>query len=165
MIGTSTSARLLSTALLILVLGVGFLMGMAWNGSEASAGVVEADSTSREPERRTRMIDQVGLDPQQQQEVDRIVEHYRVRMRALDREFQEAYRPRRGEIVRQTRDSLKTVLTPDQVLRYDSLLEARDRERREREQQQEQQRERRQEESRDEAPPGSGNAPGGGGDC
>lgn len=135
MIGKSTSARLLSVVLLSLVLGAGFLMGLAWNGSEAAAGVVEPQADSPEPERRGRMIDQVGLDALQREEVDRIVEQMRVRMRELDREFQEAHRPRRGEIIQQTRDSLKAVLAPDQVILYDSLLDARDRERRERERQ------------------------------
>lgn len=133
MIGKSNSARMLSVVLLTLVLGAGFLMGLAWGGSEAAAGVVEPVAPAPEPERRGRMIDQVGLDAEQRIEVDRIVEHYRVRMRELEKEFQDAYRPRRGEIIQQTRDSLKTMLSPDQVILYDSLLEARDRERRDRE--------------------------------
>ena len=125
MIGSSTSARFLSVALLTLVLAAGFLMGMAWDGGDAAARVVEEDPRPEEPERRSRVIDQVGLEPGQQEQVDRIVEHYRARMKDLDQEFREAYRPRQREVVRQTRDSIKAILRPEQAMLYDSLIEAR----------------------------------------
>ena len=120
------SARLVSLGLLGLVLGTGFLMGIAWDRGEASAASpTPAESEDGQPERRTRVIDQVGLADDQRADVDRIIEHYRVQMKALDAEFREAYRPRRGAVVRAARDSIRALLSPSQVMVYDSLLEAR----------------------------------------
>lgn len=122
----SASPRLVSLALLGLVLVTGFLMGMAWGGPDDAPereAVVQPDEA--EPERRGRVIDQVGLAEPQRAEVDRIIEHYRVQMKALDEEFRAAYRPRRGELIRATRDSIKSILDPSQRMLYDSLIEAR----------------------------------------
>ncbi|NNF28286.1 MAG: hypothetical protein HKN73_13765 [Gemmatimonadetes bacterium] len=125
--GGHASPRLVSLVLLGLVLATGFLMGMAWDGTGipqvAEQPAVPPDEA--EPERRTRLVDQLGLAETQRVEVERIIEHYRVQMKALDEEFQEVYRPRRSELIRVTRDSIKAVLNPNQVMLYDSLLEAR----------------------------------------
>jgi hypothetical protein len=120
------SPRLVSLALLGLVLVTGFLMGMAWQNSDGvQAAEAPTETAEPAPERPSRVIDQVGLAEQQRADVDRIIEHYRVEMKALDEEFREAYRPRRGELIRATRDSIKAVLDPNQRMLYDSLLEAR----------------------------------------
>ena len=124
--GANPSPRLVSLALLGLVLVTGFLMGMAWDGpGEPAAAQSAVEPDEAQSERRGRVIDQVGLADPQRAEVDRIIEHYRVQMKDLDEEFREAYRPRRGELIRATRDSIKAVLDTNQRMLYDSLLEAR----------------------------------------
>ncbi len=120
------SARLVSLGLLGLVLGTGFLMGIAWDrGDAAEASPPPAEAEEGQTERREMVIDHVGLADGQRADVDRIIEHYRVQMKALDAEFRETYRPRRGAVVRAARDSIRAILSPSQVMLYDSLLEAR----------------------------------------
>lgn len=120
------SARLVSLGLLGLVLGTGFLMGVAWDRDDAPEGSPPpAEADDGQAERSPRVIDQVGLAEGQRADVDRIIEHYRVQMKALDAEFRTAYRPRRGDLVRAARDSIRAILSPSQTMVYDSLLEAR----------------------------------------
>ena len=125
MIG-SNSARLTSVALLFVVLGTGFLMGMAWDTQGVvSAASVETVETPEEPERRRLVIDDVGLEPERRIQVDLVIEHFQGRMDALNAEFQEAYAPKRRELYRETRDSIKALLTEEQVDTYERLLEKR----------------------------------------
>ena len=122
---SSTSTRVLAVVLLFAVMGAGFMMGMAWGDGQAMASQVAEGEEPEGRERRSLVIDEVGLEPAQREEVDRIVEHYRIQMRALNEEFRDVYRPRRGALMRGTRDSIKSILSAEQVRVYDSLLDAR----------------------------------------
>lgn len=138
--------RVASVFLLLTTAAAGFWAGVAWQGrraarpADADAGVVAGAQPSGEPEaraadrdgeaegdreRRRWVIDEIGLPPETGAQAGEIIRHFRTRMRTLDQEFQEAYRPRHAEIVRRTRDSIRSILTPDQVLAYDSLLTVR----------------------------------------
>ena len=124
----SNSARAASVALLFVVLTAGFLLGMAWDGSEvASASTTEATAEEPERERRDRrlVIHEVGLEAGQRTEVDGVIDHYRGLMKELNEEFEAEYGPRRRELIRQTRDSIKALLSEQQVQVYDSLLASR----------------------------------------
>ena len=75
----------------------------------------------------------MGLSPEQKAQVDSIVAHYRQEMRALQDELQaelrQAYTPRYRGLLEETREEIKSVLTPDQRMEYDSLLVEHDRRR------------------------------------
>lgn len=135
--------RLASVLLLLTTAAAGFWAGVAWQGrgapqlagdgaarAEASEGS-EVRTGARDEqgegdrERRRWAIDEIGLPPETRAQAEEILRHFRTRMRTLDQEFQEAYRPRHAEIVRRARDSVRSILAPEQVLAYDSLLAVR----------------------------------------
>ena len=78
------------------------------------------------------IVDQVGLDADQNEKVDSIVQYYRTRMKDLHDEFDEAYMTRYREIMDLTRNEIMEVLTPSQKVVYDSLREEWSERRRER---------------------------------
>lgn len=136
--------RAASVFLLLTTVAAGFWAGVAWQGrratqpgdGDATAGAQapdgpEARAANRDGqgegdrERRRWVIDEIGLPPETRAQAGEIIRHFRTRMRTLDQEFQEAYRPRHAEIVRRTRDSIRSILAPEQVLTYDSLLTVR----------------------------------------
>lgn len=116
-------ASVLSILLLVLTLVAGFLGGVAWQGNQAMAP--EPDETPAEEPRdrgsRRLVIDEVGLEPAKRAEVDAILQHFMARVQALHKEFT----PRHRALLRDTRDSIKSVLEPDQRASYDSLLAVR----------------------------------------
>lgn len=140
----STRTRLTTAAILALVLGTGVALGVAFaprltTGGETSE--VEARRTERATEdrgldrsgrRRPLIVEQVGLSDTQKAQVDSIVTLQRARMRALQEEFDQAYMPRYRELIQETREAVRGVLTPDQRIRYDSLLADHDRRRQDR---------------------------------
>lgn len=120
------SPRLISAVLLVLTLAAGFAIGMAWRSDAEPTREDEEGEVPRSREgdrgRRALVIHEVGLDPEVRAQVDEIISHFGRRMQALDREFQEAYRPRQRALIGQARDSIRSILTPRQVVVYDSLL-------------------------------------------
>lgn len=78
------------------------------------------------------IVDQVGLDEEQNEKVDSIVQYYRTRMKTLHDEFDEAYMTRYREIMDLTRNEIIEVLTPEQRVAYDSLRDEWNRRRQER---------------------------------
>ena len=134
-------ASVLSIALLVVTLAAGFFGGVAWQRSQPV--FVQADEGEGEPRRdrseRRMVIDEVGLEPGKRTEVEEIIQHFMVQMRALHGEFEpmrvrvrelndeyeQTYRPRQRELFRQTRDSIKSILAPEQRVLYDSLLAVR----------------------------------------
>lgn len=136
--------RMASVFLLLTTTAAGFWAGVAWQGRRAAqpaeadeaagaqpSGGLEARAAERDAEaegdreRRRWVIDEIGLSPETRAQAGEIIRHFRTRMRTLDQEFQEAYRPRHAEIVRRTRDSIRSILAPEQVQAYDSLLTVR----------------------------------------
>src|SRR5688500_10508548 len=118
--------RLASLGVLLLVLGAGVLMGLAWDSradAMAAPVTVAPDTTEAEAQREPRrerqpMYAQVGLTPEQRARVDSIVMQHRAAMKGLDSEFQAAYRPRYRSILESTRSSIRGVMTPVQVSQY-----------------------------------------------
>jgi hypothetical protein len=151
----STRTRLATILILFLVLVTGSVLGIAeerqlearavgrrgdWRGSgEARAGETRsgAERQGDEPSGRGRLIvEQVGLTEAQKAQVDSIVAHYRREMRDLQEELQtelqEAYTPRYRGLIEETRVEIKSILTPQQITVYDSLLAEHDQRRGER---------------------------------
>jgi len=125
---SARNPRLLSAVLLLLTLSAGFLGGVAWQGSREPA-VTEEDGQDQESgeerPRRRLVLDEIGLDSEVRSQADEIIRHFRAEMRVLDEEFQEAYRPRQRALITAVRDSIKTLLTAEQAMVYDSLLSVR----------------------------------------
>jgi Spy/CpxP family protein refolding chaperone len=151
-----TRTRLTTVVILFLVLATGFVLGIAvdrrlearagtadarWPGSGGRGPGVDraggrgqsADTTTR---RRSLLVEQVGLTDVQKEQIDSIVAHYRGKRDALQAQLEadlwEAYMPRSRELLEETREEIKSVLTPEQRTAYDSLLVERDRRREER---------------------------------
>ena len=134
-------ASVLSIALLVVTLAAGFLGGVAWQKSQVVAVQPEEgeDEPRRDRSERRMVIDEVGLEPDKRAEVDEIIQHFmvsmralheefepfRVRMGALNDEYEEAYRPRQRELFREARDSIKSILALEQRALYDSLMAVR----------------------------------------
>lgn len=117
-------ASVLSMALLVATFAAGFLGGVAWQRSNSAPSRPDdpgAEEPSGRGERRL-VIDDVGLEPATRAEVEDIIKHFMVHMRALNDEFEELYRPRQRELFRLTRDSIKSVIAPAERALYDSLL-------------------------------------------
>lgn len=117
-------ARVLSVALLFLTAAAAFLAGVAWKGSQATAGPPAEGESEEERGREGRrlVIDEVGLESAKRAEVQEIIQHFRAQMRALDEEFRETYQPRQRELFRLSMDSIEAILEPAQWATYDSLL-------------------------------------------
>jgi len=131
-------ARVVSGALLVVVAAAGFLGGLAWQAGRTDSALPEQRESRDERGREDRrlVIDEVGLTAAKRAEVEEIIQHFTVRMRALDEEFRaayqpirEAYEPRRRDLFRATRDSIRAILLPEERALYDSLLTARYRDR------------------------------------
>lgn len=120
-------ASMLSVALLVLTVGAGFLGGVAWQGNRTATPEPDEtpDQEPRDRDKRRLVIDEVGLEPAKQEEVEAIVQHFMARMRGLDEEFRQAYRPKHRALLHEARDSIKSVLQPEQRALYDSLLAVR----------------------------------------
>ena len=120
-------ASVLSIALLLVTLAAGFLGGVAWQKSQVDSVQAEEGEDEQRYSRNDRrmVIDEVGLEPDKRTEVEQIIQHFVVRMRTLNDEFEQAYRPKQRELFREARDSIKSILVPEQRALYDSLLAVR----------------------------------------
>lgn len=124
--------------LAIVVLGVIFVSGMVL-GRAVDVGlgeVAEGEATNGEEppkeaqtenrERRTPLYRQVGeLTAAQDRRIDSIIEAQRDSLRMLREDFdafRETYNTRHSEIMEGTRRAIKVVLSPEQAVRYDSLV-------------------------------------------
>ena len=138
-----TMTRLTTALVLFLVLGTGFVLGLAVDrGLEAAgrpdraSGEARWDRRGRGPgdrpdsvpsRRRSFLWEQVGLTEAQRAQVDSIVYRYRSEMRALHEEFDQAYMPRYHGVLEESREAIRAILTPEQRIQYDSLLVEHDR--------------------------------------
>jgi hypothetical protein len=150
-----TRTRLTTLVILVLVLVTGSVLGIAvdrrldarsatgdarWRGSSGRGAGVDRTGAEQESEgtRRQRklLVEQVGLTDVQKEQVDSIVAHYRGERDALqarlEADLREAYMPRYRELLQETREEIKSVLSPDQRTAYESLLVEHDRRREER---------------------------------
>lgn len=128
--------RLVTAVLLAAVFGTGFVMGLAVDRNAEAAPAVEAtadEGEREERERRTPMYEQVGPTPDQSVLIDSIVTEHRGSMKALQKEFRDAYNPRYQALIESTRAAIRAVFDEAQAAQYDSLLADYDRRRAERE--------------------------------
>jgi len=123
--------RLVTVFVLVAVFSSGLLLGLA-----ADAGLVATPPTEvvmvdaeDDGEDRVPMYQQIGPTPEQSVIIDSIVAEHRERMDSLHAVFRANYDPQFRAIVEETREEIKRVFTPEQAARYDSLTQARDRER------------------------------------
>ncbi len=138
-------ARLISVLLLILTFAAGYMLGLARESRRSAEAVpsvdaVVADEAAQEaasPDEAPRdedadssrarepVIYELGLEPEQRERVAEIIRHFRGRMRTLNRESRAAYDRDQTALLNATRDSIKSILNPVQVVQYDSLLAVR----------------------------------------
>ena len=134
--------HLVTALLLLLVLSSGFALGVAVDrrlaapgtaeGGEVSAAATGEEGGRRDSEARARgdstsrgrslLVERVGLSGAQKAQVDSIVGFYRHEMRSLHVEFDQAYNSRYREILGETREDIRAVLTEQQRMDYDSIL-------------------------------------------
>lgn len=122
----TSRTRLVTGLVLLLVFGAGVLLGVAVDRSLA-APVEEVERTggrADDDERRRRgpMYEQVDPSEEQKILIDSIVRDHREAMKALHAEFRAAYNPRYDALITQTREAIKSALTPEQAQAYDSLV-------------------------------------------
>ncbi len=123
--------RLFAAVVLVLVFGAGVLLGLALDQGRHELGN-EGDRDRAAEARRTPTYMQVHPTEQQKVLIDSIVGEHRAAMRALHEEFRAKYDPRYQALIKETREAIKGVLTPEQATQYDSIVAANDRKRAER---------------------------------
>lgn len=131
----SVRTRLVSALVLAVVFAAGLLLGLAADTSLTATPAeetAEAADDDGEERRRTPMYEQVDPTEAQMALIDSIVTHHRASMKELHAEFREEYDPRYRALIAETREAIKDVLDPEQVVQYDSLLAEYDRRRAER---------------------------------
>lgn len=127
--------RLATVVVLAAVFAAGVLMGLAADRTLGAAPAAEDGDRpeARSEERRPALYEQVDPTAEQSAVIDSIVGDMRTAMKALHAEFRAAYDTRYAALIRETREAIKGVLTPEQAQAYDSLVAERDRQRAERE--------------------------------
>jgi Spy/CpxP family protein refolding chaperone len=94
-------------------------------GRATERGMARLEGGPREGRGHTPVIERfatdLGLTPEQRTEIETILDHYRLSMRAVWQDF----RPHYGAIMDSTRTRIEQVLTPQQVEQYRALLRQR----------------------------------------
>lgn len=117
--------RLMTVLVLIVVFGAGVALGFAADrtlGAEPAPDLAAAPDSAATSRQRRPMYEQVGPTENQKILIDSIVAKSKEDMEALHAEFRAAYNPRYQALVKETREAIKGVMTPEQVKAYDSLL-------------------------------------------
>jgi Spy/CpxP family protein refolding chaperone len=126
-----TRVKLLTAAVLLMVFGAGFAVGLALDRSFAVAGTIEvsesakADEQGDEPRSGGSIIDQLDLSEIQRVQVDSVLDEFQRRMSTFQRE----YRPRYWALVDSSRAEVRQLLNQEQALLHDSLTAESDRRR------------------------------------
>ena len=118
---SSTRTHLISGGLIALVFLCGVVAGYAVHAYTSDDTLTGAE-LEREGERHAWVIERVGLTSDQRQEVDSIVEHYRLELTGVVDEYRDRY----GELVAETRQDVEAVLTEEQREEYRAHLERRE---------------------------------------
>lgn len=130
---TVSRTRLATASILAIVFGAGGMVGAAVYSlvipsQRADAADVPAEQPAESTDApRTRIVDQVGLTPDQKWVVDSIVEFRRENASQLWHEWRTTF----DALSDSTRAEIQKILTPDQRVLYDSLRRERDRRRNE----------------------------------
>lgn len=132
--GQSSRTRLLTAGMLVVVFGAGVALGLVVDselGAKPAGEVAEATETEGEPEepRRRRIYEEVGPNESQLELIDSVIREHRARTNALDRELRAEYQVGFRSILLDTREAIKSVLTPEQAAEYQRLLDEYDAER------------------------------------
>jgi Spy/CpxP family protein refolding chaperone len=157
---TAARTRLASSVVLTLVFGSGLLLGAAIDrrlegaqapdpaelaaspapqspppslGGASDPNAPDADEAEAGGEEREPMYSQVGLTPEQSARIEQVVVDYREHVRALRAESRARYDEAYWALVTEVRDSIKALMSAEQVARYDELLSDSDERRRARE--------------------------------
>ena len=119
--------RLTTALVLAVVFGAGVVLGVA---ADSQLGAEVGETATEETEARERvdrpgtpLSRQVNPTAEQLALIDSIVLEHRARTNALDKETRRAYQRGFREILVQTRESIKSVLTPEQAAEYQRLVE------------------------------------------
>jgi len=132
---THRRATITTALVLAVVFTAGTLVGRAWSdhtdrdlavAAEPEGGDAGGSDGRGSRERRMPMYEQVGIDDVQRVAIDSIVVHYRTGVRTLQEEARGAYEARYKVLVDSAREAIKSVMTPEQTIEYDSLLQASD---------------------------------------
>ena len=119
--------RLTTALILLVVFASGVLLGFAADGRLGAAPALSlsaADTTESEEDLPgTPMSRQVEPTEEQLARIDSIVKVHRARTNALDKETRAVYRQGFREILLETREAIKGVLTPEQAAEYQRLLD------------------------------------------
>lgn len=150
----SQRARLVTGAILGLVLAAGFLLGMAWDRRLATSPAVEAATdpaqagTEDRRRRRRGLFHRVepALDADQLAEAEAItalrreaarslfseplIDSLYNAMKAAEDDFEEMYDPPFRALIDSSRAAIRQLMTPEQATNYDSVLAENDRRRR-----------------------------------
>jgi hypothetical protein len=125
-----TRTRLITVLLLAVVFGSGVMLGLAADSSLIAEQPPETEAVAPEvevpaaPEAERRYIyHEVGPNEVQLARIDSVVAEHRARRDALDEETKARYDEARRQIVLDTREGIKAVLTPEQAAEYDRLLD------------------------------------------
>lgn len=117
--------RLTTALILLVVFASGILLGFAADGrlGAAPADMASATDPGDVDQPGTPMSRQVDPTDAQLALIDSIVKVHRARTNALDKETRAVFRQGFGEILLETREAIKGVLTPEQAVEYQRLLD------------------------------------------
>jgi hypothetical protein len=126
-----TRTRLITALLLTVVFGSGVMLGLAADSSliaeqpSGAEAVVsgEADVAPAPEAERRYVYQEVGPNELQLARIDSVVAEHRARRDALDEETKARYDEARRQILLDTREGIKAVLTPEQAAQYQRLLD------------------------------------------
>ena len=126
----TTRTRLITAFLLAVVFGSGVMLGLAADssliaeqpsGTEAVAP--EATPPAASEAARRYIYHEVGPNEMQLARIDSVVAEHRARRDALEEETKARYDEARRQILLDTREGIKAVLTPEQAAEYERLLD------------------------------------------
>lgn len=134
--------RLVTALILAVVFGSGVLLGLAADSqlhaeaavppstavatpeeAEEAAPAEEAGSEETAPTERRYTYQRVGPNEEQLARIEVIVAEWRADREAFDSESRERWEAVRREMVLETREKIKAVLTPEQAAEYQRLLD------------------------------------------
>lgn len=133
--GRTTRTRMITLGVLVVVFGAGVLIGFVADselGASPTPPATEVADTVDEAEEPSRRFMYHEVDPNeiQLERIDSVRQVHRERTNALYDELRAEYPDRFRAILLDTREAIKSVLTPEQAAEYQRLLDAYDEEQR-----------------------------------
>lgn len=129
MMHASTKTRLWALLVVGLVFSAGVAVGtgLDWGTAQAAPDREAPAEEGEEEERESRgwILDELDLTPEQREEVDALVDHFREELKQMRRSYRKDY----DDLVQEVRGAVMAVLDEDQQARYEELLAEHDRKR------------------------------------